>query len=155
TKPIRRIENSIGMKLAFIPPGKFAMGSPPDENGRTIDERQRTVEISSGFYLGIHEVTQSQFETMLGYNPNYFSARAVGKKGIVYEDWGEPGAGKVKVKDLNGGAGEFPVENVSFEEAIEFCRKLSALPAEQKAGRTYRLPSEAEWEYACRGGAST
>jgi formylglycine-generating enzyme required for sulfatase activity len=90
----------------------------------------------------------------MGFNPSYFSARASGKKDTPYEAWSLPGGGKEKVKE-QGGTGEFPVENVSWYEAVEFCKKLLALPAERVAGRTYRLPSEAEWEYACRGQASS
>jgi formylglycine-generating enzyme required for sulfatase activity len=112
------------------------------------------VEIAKAFYLGIHEVTQKQFEKVMGYSPSYFSANAMGKPGASYETWSKPGGGKDKVKDLPG-TGDFPVENVSWVEAVEFCKKLSALPEEQKAGRLYRLPSEAEWEYACRGEASS
>jgi formylglycine-generating enzyme required for sulfatase activity len=152
-KPPRAIENSIGMKLVLIPPGKFTMGSPKDEKGRNKDEEQREVEIKKAFHLGIHEVTQEQFEKLMGFNPSYFSARATGKKGADYESWSKPGGGKDKVKGL-GSTSDFPVENVSFGEAVEFCKNLSALPPERKAGRSYRLPSEAEWEYACRGGAA-
>src|SRR5262249_16315157 len=72
---------------------------------------------------------------------------------ITYEHWSKPGGGADKVKDLSD-TGAFPVENVSWYESIEFCDKLSALPAETEANRKYRLPSEAEWEYACRGGDS-
>jgi formylglycine-generating enzyme required for sulfatase activity len=153
-KPPREIENSIGMKLVLIPAGRFCMGSPKDEKGRNQDEEQRQVEISKAFHLGIHEVTQKQFEKVMGFNPSYFSALASGRTGASYEDWSRPGSGKDKVKGLVS-TSAFPVENVSWYEAIEFCKKLSALPAEQEAGRTYRLPSEAEWEYACRGGASS
>jgi formylglycine-generating enzyme required for sulfatase activity len=153
-KPPREIENAIGMKLALIPPGKFTMGSPGDEKGRNKDEAQREVAITKAFYLGVYEVTQEQFDKVMGFNPSYFSARATGRKGTRYEDWSKPGAGKDKVEDLVS-TGDFPVENVSWGEAVEFCKKLSALPAERRAGRTYRLPSEAEWEYACRGGASS
>ncbi len=153
-KPPREIENSIGMKVVLIPPGKFIMGSPKDEKGRNKDEEQHEVEITKAFHLGIHEVTQEQFEKVMGFNPSYFSARATGRKGTGYESWSKPGGGKDKVKGL-GSTGDLPVENVSWDEAGEFCKKLSALPAEQRAGRTYRLPSEAEWEYACRGGASS
>jgi formylglycine-generating enzyme required for sulfatase activity len=153
-KPPKEIGNSIGMSLVLIPPGKFTMGSPPDEKGRNKDEERREVEIREAFYLGIHEVTQEQFEKVMGFSPSYFSARAKGRKDTDYEVWSKPGGGKDKVKDL-GSTGGFPVENVSWNEAVEFCKKLSALPAEQSAGRTYRLPSEAEWEYACRRGDSS
>jgi formylglycine-generating enzyme required for sulfatase activity len=159
TNPPRHIENSIGMKLVLIPPGKFTMGSPKDEKGRNKDEDQREVLIKKAFHLGIHEVTQAQFKKVMGFNPSYFCARAAGRKGVEYETWSKPGGGKDKLQGLAGqalaGTADFPVENVSWHEAVEFCRTLSALPAEQSAGRTYRLPSEAEWEYACRGGASS
>jgi formylglycine-generating enzyme required for sulfatase activity len=153
-KPPREIENSIGMKLVLIPKGKFTMGSPRDEKGRNKDEEQHEVEITKAFYLGVYEVTQEQFEKVMGFNPSYFSARATGGKDTGYEDWSRPGGGKDKVKDLVN-TGDFPVENVSWGEAVDFCKKLSALPAEQRAGRRYRLPGEEEWEYACRGGASS
>jgi formylglycine-generating enzyme required for sulfatase activity len=136
------LQNSIGMKFALIPPGKFMMGSPNGEKGRNKDEEQREVEITKSFHLSIHEVTQQQFEKVMGFNPSYFSARATGKKDTDYEAWSKPGGGKDNVKEL-GSTGNFPVENVSWYEAVEFCKKLSALHAEQVAGRTYRLPSEA------------
>jgi putative heme-binding domain-containing protein len=148
------LQNSIGMKFALIPAGKFVMGSPKDEKRRKKDEEQREVEITKAFHLGIHEVTQGQFEKVIGFNPSYFSARANGRKDADYEAWSKPAGGKEKVKQA-ATTDDFPVENVSWYEAVEFCKKLSALPAEQMAGRTYRLPSEAEWEYACRGGASS
>ena len=154
TSPPQQVENSIGMKLALIPAGRFMMGSPLDEQGRHDDEKQHEVQIPTAFYLGVYEVTQSQFEKVMGYNPSFFSADAKAKDGITYEHWSKPGAGKDKIKSL-GGTGDFPVENVSWFEAIRFCEKLSALPAEVSAKRKYRLPSEAEWEYACRGGASS
>ena len=75
-KPPRQIENSIGMKFVLIPPGKFTMGSPRDEKGRNKDEEQHEVKIAKPFYLGVHEVTQGQFEKVMGFNPSYFSARA-------------------------------------------------------------------------------
>jgi formylglycine-generating enzyme required for sulfatase activity len=112
------------------------------------------MEIKKAFHLGTYEVTQQQFAKVMGFNPSYFSASAAGRKGADYETWSKPGGGKDKVKGL-GSTDHLPVENVSWHEAVEFCKKLSALPAEQKARRTYRLPSEAEWEYACRGGAAS
>jgi formylglycine-generating enzyme required for sulfatase activity len=153
-EPPREITNSIGMRLVLIPAGKFTMGSPATEKGRAKDEEQHEVEIARAFYLGSHEVTQAEFEKVMGYNPSYFSARATDQKGAPYLDWSKPGGGRDRVKHL-GSTDDFPVENVSWGEAVEFCNKLSVLPVESEAGRKYRLPSEAEWEYACRGGASS
>jgi formylglycine-generating enzyme required for sulfatase activity len=134
-KPPREITNSIGMKLVLIPAGKFLMGSPKGERGRDTDEEQHQVEITKPFYLGIYEVTQGQFKEVMGKNPSYFSTG---------------GDGKDKVKGLN--TDDFPVETVSWQEAQTFLKKLSALREESKQGRRYRLPTEAEWEWSCRGG---
>jgi formylglycine-generating enzyme required for sulfatase activity len=131
--------NSVGMKLVLIPPGRFKMGSPPNEESRSEDEEQHEVEITQTFYLGAYLVTQAEYEQVIGHNPSYFSAQ---------------GGGKDKVARLE--TYHFPVEEVSWEDAVTFCRKLSRLPVEAAAKRTYRLPTEAEWEYACReGGRST
>jgi formylglycine-generating enzyme required for sulfatase activity len=75
--------------------------------------------------MGIYPVTQRQYQILMDQNPSYFTAS-------------------------KGGGPDFPVENVSWYDAVEFCRRLSDLPVEQAAGRLYRLPTEAEWEYACR-----
>jgi formylglycine-generating enzyme required for sulfatase activity len=141
--------NSIGMKLVLIPAGKFKMGSPKDEKDREGDEQQHEIQITKAFYLGAYEVTQKQFKQVMGYNPSYFSTDGKGKEGVKYLV--APAGGKDKVKGLN--TDDFPVENVSWEEATEFCKKLTALAAEKKKGLKYRLPTEAEWEYSCRGGA--
>jgi eukaryotic-like serine/threonine-protein kinase len=118
--------NSIGMKLVSIPPGKFMMGSPPGEKERNKDhpekedvEVQHEVEITKAFWLGKYEVTQEEYEKVMGSNPSNFKGS------------------------------KLPVENVSWNEAKQFCRKLSI-----KEGKTYTLPTEAEWEYACRGGTT-
>jgi formylglycine-generating enzyme required for sulfatase activity len=124
------IANSIGMKLALIPPGKFIMGSPLSEKDRDPDELQHEVIISKPFYLGIYEVTQAEYEKVTGKNPSFFNRKA-------------------------GGGPDFPVDQVEFPEAEDFCRRLSQFAAEKEAGRVYRLPTEAEWEYACRAGATT
>jgi formylglycine-generating enzyme required for sulfatase activity len=128
--------NYIGMKLVWIPPGKFTMGSPREEAGRSDEEVQHEVEISQEFWLGAHEVTQKQFRDLMGYNPSWFS---------------KTGGGKNKVIRLN--TDDFPVEMVSWDEAVEFCNKLTARDTKKPAGWVYRLPCEAEWEYACRGGS--
>ena len=129
-----------GVKMEFvrIPAGKFLMGSPEDENPRRGDEKQHEVEITRAFYLGKYLVTQQQYEQVMGSNPSEFSATGR-RQGLV--------------------AGQdtplFPVDSVSWEDAVAFCRKLSDRPEEKRAGFwLYRLPTEAEWEYACRGGAA-
>jgi formylglycine-generating enzyme required for sulfatase activity len=114
------------------------MGSPVDELGREADEGPRhEVEITRPFWLGAYQVTQEEYQRVRGTNPSYFS---------------EAGGGKEQVAGLD--TSRFPVESVSWEDAVAFCAALSALPGEVAAGRCYRLPSEAEWEYACRAGAT-
>jgi formylglycine-generating enzyme required for sulfatase activity len=138
-KPAPEITNSIGMKLKLIPSGKFLMGSSEKEEGRSSDEGpQREVQISRPFYLGIYPVTQKEYREVMGENPSYFSAQ---------------GGGKDAVAGMN--TDRYPVERVSWDDAVEFCDKLSARPEEKAAGRVYRLPTEAEWEYACRAGTDT
>ncbi len=119
------VVNSVGMLLVPIPAGEFTMGSPATEENRTSHEIPLRVKFTQPFYLGVTEVTQTQYERVMESNPSRY-------KGA-----------------------EHPVEWVSWEKAVEFCRKLSALPAEQAAGHQYRLPTEAEWEYACRAGTTT
>jgi formylglycine-generating enzyme required for sulfatase activity len=129
------IANSIGMKFVLVKPGTFLMGSPPNETSRDADEFQHKVEITRPFYLGVFEVTQEQYERVMGQNPSWFSST---------------GGGKDKVQGMD--TRQFPVENVSWEDAVKFCRRLSERPEEKANGRAYRLPTEAEWEYSCRGG---
>jgi formylglycine-generating enzyme required for sulfatase activity len=124
----KEITNSIGMKLVLIPAGKFMMGSPANEESRKADEERHEVEITQPFYMGVYEVTQEQYEKVMGNNPSYFN------------------------KDKGGGP-THPVDTVSWEDAREFCKKLSESEKEQAAKRRYGLPTEAQWEYACRGGA--
>lgn len=132
--------SSIGMQLALIPPGEFLMGSPQTEEGRRDDEFLHRVRITMPFYLGMHEVTQGEYERVmtLRANPSSFSKRGRYRNGLAGWD-----------------TSRFPVENVSWETAQEFCANLSARSEEQSTGWTYRLPTEAEWEYACRAGTTT
>ena len=108
--------NSIGIRLKLLPAGTFWMGEDLDAHKVTLTQP---------FYLGVYEVTQEQYERVMGKNPSNFKGP------------------------------QNPVEKVSWDDAVEFCRKLSELPEEKAAGRIYRLPTEAEWEYACRAGTTT
>ena len=132
------VTNSVGMKLVLVPAGEFMMGSPGSEPERDSDETQHRVRITKPFYLGVTEVTQEQYERVMGANPSKFSR-----------------SGEYSERVSGQETSRFPVETVSWEDAVEFCRKLSALSAEQSAGRVYRLPTEAEWEFACRAGTMT
>ena len=138
-QPPAVITSSVGMQFARIPAGKFLMGSAPSDPGAREDEQpQHQVQISKPFFMGIHEVTQAEFEKLMGTNPSSFTRSGLLNNGPD-----------------NVTAAELPVDNVTWYEAIEFCRRLSELPSEQAAGRVYRLPTEAEWEYACRAGTKT
>jgi formylglycine-generating enzyme required for sulfatase activity len=118
------VEVAAGVKMTFvlIPPGKFRMGSPVEERERSDDERLHEVTLTEPFYLGKTEVTQAQYEALIGKNPSQFK-----------------GADR-------------PVEKVTWEEARDFTEKLTKKRSNKLV---YRLPTEAEWEYACRGGRSS
>jgi len=130
------ITNGLGMKFAYIPPTGaegFLMGSPVTEEKHRPDETLHKVILTQGFYLGVYEVTQDEYQQIMGNNPSHFSAAHIKAAKIFGQD-----------------ARFFPVERVSWNLATEFCRKLSA-----REGKTYRLPTEAEWEYACRAKTTT
>jgi formylglycine-generating enzyme required for sulfatase activity len=142
--------NSIGMKLVLIPPGEFMMGSPKEfieeelkrpgivgwAKDYSPDEGpQHRVRITRPFYLGTYSVTQQEYQRVMDRNPSEFSA-----------------TGKSKDKVAGQDTKRFPVESVSWDDAVQFFRKLSEMPEEKAAGHTYHLPTEAQWEYACRAG---
>jgi formylglycine-generating enzyme required for sulfatase activity len=130
------------------------MGSPKGEKNRKDDEKQHEVEISKAFYLGVYEVTQKQYREVMGSHPSCFSRDGKAAEKGTYNDLNKPAGRADRVKDVKDAeVGQFPVENVSHEDVQEFIKKLNAVAQEKKAGRTYRLPAEAEWEYACRAGA--
>jgi len=119
------------MEFVLIEPGSFEMGSPPEEKGRQQWEGPiHSVTITKPYYLSIYPVTQSQFQQLMGRNPSHFT------------------------RTLGGGPNH-PVEQVSWDEAIAFCVKLMEIPVETTACRIYRLPTEAEWEFACRAATPT
>jgi formylglycine-generating enzyme required for sulfatase activity len=116
------VGSGVSMDMVWIRAGGFVMGSPESETGRGDDEGPRTNVSFEGFWMGKYEVTQAQYQSIMGTNPSFFS---------------------------NNGASN-PVEQVSWDDAMEFCRKLS-----EKTEKKYTLPTEAQWEYACRAGTIT
>ena len=140
----KTLTNSIGMKLTLIPKGTFMMGAPPTEPDSSDDETQHVVTLTKDFYLGMYEVTQAEYQKVMGTNPSDFKGDKVAER--------HPQTGRV-VKKVD--SANHPVESVSWEDAVAFCKKLSDLPEEKAAGRVYRLPTEAEWEHACRAGSTT
>jgi len=135
--------NSISMRFVLIPPGEFMMGSTGEEAGKFLEEAKRRgdpkwmlertrsevpkrrVKITRPFYVGMLEVTQLEYERVMGLNPSRFKGKPT-----------------------------HPVEQVSWQDAQDFCRRLSETPDENSRGAAYRLPTEAEWEYVCRAGTT-
>ena len=118
----------LSLEMLWCKPGAFQMGSPEDEEDRFDDETLHEVTLTSGYWLGKHPVTQTQWERVMGDNPSSFK-----------------GANR-------------PVEEVSWNDVTSFCEKLTELEREAgrlPAGMAYQLPTEAQWEYACRAGTTT
>jgi serine/threonine-protein kinase len=140
--------NSIGMKFVLIPPGEFRMGTDQQLMAKRLSRNpqqtvfqgsgpQHRVRITRPFYLGACEVTQREFRQVTDKNPSAFSADGARRDRVAGQD-----------ADL------FPVDSVSWTQAVDFCSQLSAAAAEQSARRRYRPTTEAEWEYACRAGSA-
>ena len=131
SKSLEEITNSIGQTLVLIPAGEFVMGAPSTdkaaegEGGQSSERPQHPVKITKPFYLGKYEVTQGEWVQVMNTKP-----------------W------QGKENTIEGP--DYPATFVSWEDAVAFCKKLS-----DKEGKSYRLPTEAEWEYACRGGTTT
>ncbi len=117
------------LAMVWVPPGSFEMGDGSSDEDSWDDERPQTkVTFTQGFWLGKTEVTQAQWEAVMENNPSKFRG------------------------------GNLPVEQVSWDDAMEFCRKLTRMASEAGAlipGYEYSLPTEAQWEYACRAGTTT
>jgi formylglycine-generating enzyme len=147
----REMTNSLGMNLLVIPAGRFLMGSPKGEADRLDDELQHEVEITRPFYLGKHEVTVGQFKAFVK-DTNYLTeAEKDGKGGRAFDGKEFVQKPEFTWKHLHfAQTDDHPVVIVTWSDAVAFCTWLS-----KKEGRTYRLPTEAEWEYACRAGTKT
>ncbi len=115
----------VKLDLVLIPPGKFKMGSPKNDKDAKDDEVHHEVEITKPFYMAVHETTQEQYEAVMGSNPSAFQNR------------------NAEVKHTS----KFPVESVTWNEAAKFCKKTDV--------NEMALPTEAQWEYACRAGTET
>ncbi len=127
----KTVINSVGIEFVLIYPGRYLMGSPEGENGRHDWEGpQHWVEIRKPFYLSKYPITQAQYQEVMGVNPSKYSR----------PPWYHP---------------DNPVESVTWYDAVHFCESLSIIRKEVEECRSYRLPTEAEWEYACRAGTST
>ena len=127
-QPVESITQPLDRKFNKIPAGTFLMGSPETEEGRRDIETQHKVTITKAFYMQTTEVTQGQWMAVMGTEP---------WKGQRTSKWVKEGA-------------NYPASHVSWDDVVAFCQKLSA-----KEGKKYRLPTEAEWEYACRAGTET
>jgi formylglycine-generating enzyme required for sulfatase activity len=132
--PGETIDNSLGMHFVALPAGNFTMGLPDVGNDAPPPPEcpSHEVRIPRAFWMGIHEVTQSQYQMVMESNPSHHLSEVAAAESTD----------------------DFPVENVTWYEAVEFCRRLSEMRDEKVAKRRYRLPTEAEWEYACRSGKS-
>ncbi len=122
------LPNNVDLKMIWIEPGTFIMGSPEDELGRFDDETQHQVTLTQGYWLGTYEVTQAQYQALMNENPSEF-----------------------KGADL-------PVQLVTWYNAKDFCAKLNEIEkaaGRLPEGYEYTLPTEAQWEYACRAGTTT
>jgi formylglycine-generating enzyme required for sulfatase activity len=129
-----QLSRDVKLEFVLIPAGRFVMGSPRDEQGHRPDETQHLVTITRPFYLGKYSITQEQYEAAIGDNPSSFSANGM-EQALVQ--------GLVTRK--------FPVESVTWADARAFCERLGKNDPRK---RHFSLPTEAEWEYACRAGTN-
>ena len=120
------LSDGVSLEMVYCPAGSFIMGSPVDELGHQEDEIQHKVNLTKSFYIGKYEVTQKQYRVIALNNPSYF-----------------------KKEDT------LPVESITWQEAVAFCEKLNTICDNIPTGYVFDLPTEAQWEYACRAGTTT
>ena len=130
-KPGQLLRTAGGVELAYAPPGEFLRGSPVTEPGRDADETPQRVTLTKGFFLATTETTQREWDRVMGTGAALRTLRAA----------------KAKAELISP---ELPMHSVTWEQAAEYCRRLS-----EQEGIAFRLPTEAEWEYACRAGTGT
>jgi formylglycine-generating enzyme required for sulfatase activity len=141
------LAEGVALTQLWIPPGRFWMGSPETELERLEDEGPQHLAQLQGFFMGQTPITQAQWRAVAQWQP---------REGERWERELAPNpsrfqvGGDTRLLSENAFTDDRPVEQVSWEDAMEFCRRLS-----QRTGRHYTLPSEAQWEYACRAGTST
>jgi formylglycine-generating enzyme required for sulfatase activity len=129
-KEKKAYQNGEGIEMIWVEPGTFQMGSQEDEEGRFNYETRHKVTLTQGFWLAKTELTQAQWKAVMGNNPSTYASSGL----------------------------QAPVENISWEEAIDYCRRLTDLERARGVippGWEYTLPTEAQWEYACRAGSET
>lgn len=162
-----RSDNGLKLVLHWCPPGKFVMGSPETEPGRDAYEKAHPVKLTKGFWLGETEVTQGQWESVMGKTLQDQAALMLADK-TLYPFGGQQVTLRQAAKAAEGDkaissvcaatAPYIPIYYVSWDDATEFCKRLT--DTEKKAGTLppgarYALPTEAQWEYACRAGTKT
>ncbi len=132
---VPEVVNGVGMRFAVIPAGAYLTGRHKGWESWRPRPALQTVEVTRPFWMGVLPVTQAQYEAVTGANPSHFR---------------DGGAGSWRVKGMDTGG--LPVESVSWDDARRFCERMSDLEEEKAVDRVYRLPTGAEWEFACRAG---
>jgi formylglycine-generating enzyme required for sulfatase activity len=142
----------LSLTLVEIPAGSFLMGSPPEEPERSDDEGPQHEVTLESFFISQTPITQAQWREVAGWQPLPAErwGRDLNSDPSHFQNREGQAEGEVPLFEAEANTDNRPVENVSCLDAMEFCNRLS-----QRTGRTYSLPSEAQWEYACRAGTTT
>jgi sulfatase modifying factor 1 len=146
----REWTNSIGMRFVPIAPGRFAMGTPQREPNHLANEKRHEVRITRAYLLGVHEVTRGQFRVFVN-DSGYKTDAEKGGFALIWTgtEWQRKSGGSWREVGFEQ-ADDHPVVNMSWNDAVAFAQWIS-----RKENRLYRLPTEAEWEFACRAGTDT